>query len=62
MSTPKEVKAAETTMRAAQCALMAYLERPESTPQDLGKHRALVRALKKATDEYTQLVLDLVSK
>lgn len=62
MSTLRDVKAAETTLRAAQCALLAYIERPESAPQDSAKHRALAKALKEATDEYVRVVLQLISK
>jgi hypothetical protein len=41
MPTLKEVKAAETRMKAAQEALKAYAERPQSKPQDGDLHRRL---------------------
>ena len=50
MPTLKEVKAAEARMKAAQEALKAYAERPQS-PQDRDLHRRLAHEMAKATND-----------
>jgi hypothetical protein len=55
MPTLKEVKAAQTRMKAAQEALKAYAERPQSKPQD----RRLADELANATNNYIKTILRL---
>jgi len=57
MPTLKEVKAAEARMKAAQEALKAYAERPQSEPQDL--HRRLADELANAANDYIKTILRL---
>jgi hypothetical protein len=52
MPTLKEVKAAEARMKAAQEALKAFAERPQSRPQDRDLHRSLGDELANATNDY----------
>ena len=59
MSSLEEVKAAEKRMRGAQAALLAYAERKESDPLNMGKHRQLANELIEATQAYIRLVLAL---
>jgi hypothetical protein len=61
MSTLEDVKAAEKRMHNAKAALQRYTDRPEGTPADMKLHRRLAEALKKATDEYLAVVIDLRS-
>ncbi len=59
MPTLKEVKAAEARMKAAQEALKAYAERPQSKPQDRALHRRLADELTNATNDYIKTILKL---
>jgi hypothetical protein len=59
MPTLKEVKAAETRMKAAQEALKAYAERPQSKPQDGDLHGRLADELANATNDYIKTILRL---
>jgi len=59
MPTLKEVKAAEARMRAAQEALKAYAERPQSKAQDRDPHRRLADELANATNDYIKTILKL---
>jgi hypothetical protein len=59
MPTLKEVKAAEARMKAAQEALKAYAERPQSQPQDRDLHRHLADELANATNDYIKTILRL---
>ena len=46
-------------MREAQAALLAYAERKESDPLNMGKHHQLANELNEATQAYIRLVLAL---
>jgi hypothetical protein len=59
MPTLKEVKAAEVRMRAAQEALKAYAERPQSKAQDRNLPRRLADELANATNDYIKTILKL---
>ena len=59
MSSFEEVKAAGKRMREAQAALLAYAERKESDPLNMGKHRQLANELTEATQAYIRLALAL---
>jgi hypothetical protein len=59
MPTLKEVKAAEARMKAAQEALKAYAERPQSKPQDRDPHRRLSDELTNATNDHIKTILKL---
>jgi hypothetical protein len=59
MPTLKEVKAAEARMRAAQEALKAYAERPQSKAQDRDLRRRLADELANATNDYIKTILKL---
>ena len=59
MPTLKEVKAAEARMRAAQEALKAYAERPQSKAQARDPHRRLADELANATNGYIKTILKL---
>jgi hypothetical protein len=59
MPTLKEVKAAEARMKAAQEALKAYAERPQSKPQGRDLRRRLADELANATNDYIKTILRL---
>jgi len=59
MPTLKEVKAAEARMKAAQEALKAYPERPQSKSRDRDLHRRLADELTNATNDYIKTILRL---
>jgi hypothetical protein len=59
MPTLKEVKAAEALMKAAQEALKAYAEKPQSKPRDKDLHRRLADELANATNDYIKTILKL---
>ena len=59
MPTLKQVKAAEARMKAAQEALKAYAERPQSKPQDRDLRCRLPDELANATNDYIKTILRL---
>ena len=59
MPTLKEVKAAEARMKAAQEALKAYAESPQSNLQDRDLHRLLADELTNSTNDYIKTILKL---
>lgn len=59
MSTLEDVKAAEKRVNNAKAALQEYTNRPNGAPINVKLHRRLAEALKKATDEYLAVVIDL---
>ena len=62
MSTLEDVKAAQKRVNNARVALQKYTERSAIAPTDIKLHRRLAEALKKATDEYLAVVIDLKVK
>lgn len=60
MSTLREVKAAEKKMEQARKALFHYMELPQQKDIDLKLCASLAAKLQSATDEYVQLIEELV--
>ena len=59
MPTLKQVKAAGARMKAAQEALKAYAERPQSKPEDRDLRRRRADNLANDTNDYIKTILRL---
>lgn len=60
MSTLREVRAAEKKMEQARKALFHYMELPQQKDIDVHLCASLAQRLQSATDEYVQLIEELV--